>query len=142
MKTSTKFTIITIVIAVITFGLSRIIWPDVEGAVAPTGGQLPLFIFLSALESLAFGVGVAFFTLGFKHMKELLPERKSSALAFFAIVWLLVSWWPHDNMHRVNGHDNLAGLLKIEYIFHFTLILAGLILAYNFWKFISRPKMP
>jgi hypothetical protein len=106
----------------------------------PTSAQLPLFIFLSVMESLAFGVGVAFLILGWKYMKELLPNKKSSALAFFAIAWLLISWWPHDNMHRVNPHDNLSGLLKIEYLFHFTLILAGFIVAYNFWKFISRPK--
>ena len=50
--------------------------------------------------------------------------------AYLAIGWLLVSWWPHDNMHIHNGND-LQGLLYIEYGFHVTLMIAGLVLAYS-----------
>src|SRR5689334_6407924 len=127
MKTSTKFTIITIVFAVAAFSLGKVIWPDIDGAPMPTAGQVPFFIFLSALEALAFGVGIAFAALGWKYAKALIPEKSQAVLSFVAIVWLLISWWPHDNMHRVNGMDT-TGLLNIEYIFHFTLILCGFIL--------------
>ena len=139
MKTKTKFIIITIIFAAIAFSLSRVIWPDTGmGMPAPSAAQLPFFIFLSVLEAVAFGIGVAFLTLGWKHIKALMPEDNKGAMAsFIAITWLLVSWWPHDNMHRVNG-ENLAGLLKIEYTFHFTLILASLVLAYYFWKRVSK----
>ncbi|HEV8224498.1 MAG TPA: hypothetical protein VGP74_04510, partial [Rubrobacteraceae bacterium] len=44
--------------------------------------------------------------------------------------WFLVSWWPHDNLHIHNGED-LQGLLYIEYGFHVTLMLAGIVLAYS-----------
>jgi hypothetical protein len=42
----------------------------------------------------------------------------------------MVSWWPHDYLHIHNGND-LQGLLYIEYGFHLTLMLAGIVLAYS-----------
>ena len=44
-----------------------------------------------------------------------------------------MNWWPHDNFHRANGF-NLPGLIRIEYGFHVTLYLAGIVVA---WFFIS-----
>ncbi len=142
MKASYKVAAITIPLATITFILGRIIWPDpAVGAMMPTASQLPFFIFLSVLESIAFGLGVSFAVFAWPHLKNALPQEKTlSMLAFISITWMLISWWPHDNMHRVNGM-NMAGLLRIEYTFHFTLILAGLIVAWYFWKLVSKPRM-
>ena len=42
-----------------------------------------------------------------------------------------VSWWPHNNLHIHNGMD-LQGLLYIECGFHFTLMIAGIVLGYSF----------
>lgn len=140
MKTSTKFTLITLLFGIPAFLLGRIIWPDPVGGMAPTAGQLPFFIFISAIEAFGFGAGIAFLFLGFPMVKKILPEEKSGAMvSFLALSWFLVSWWPHDNMHRANGED-MAGLLRIEYIFHFTLVIASLILAYYFWKEIAKLK--
>ena len=100
----------------------------------PSSAQLPFFMFLSALESVAFGVGMAFLIFGWPMVSKLQgADKKDIKMSFIAISWLLISWWPHDNMHRVNG-ENLAGLLRIEFMFHFTLILAALVLAYTCWK--------
>lgn len=125
MKTSTRVALITLVVAVPAFFLGNVIWPP-SPELSPTSGQIPFFIILSILESLALGLGVAFIMLCWDRAKE---ER----LAFLAIAWLLVSWWVHDNMHKANGLD-INGLLIIEYLFHVTLIAAGVILARFFWK--------
>ena len=138
MKTHYKFALVALPLAIITFILSRVIWPDPSGMVGPDATLLPHFIFLSALESLAFGVGVAFALFGYPRLRASMPDSWLSSAAFIAIVWALVSWWPHDNMHRVNGMSNFAGLLRIEYIFHFTLIIAGCIVAMYFWKQLTR----
>ncbi len=143
MKTSTKFLVITLVFGTIAFFLSRVIWPDVVdmGMPRPSEAQTPLFVFLSLWESAAFGVGIAFSILGWKYIKALMPQNKKAAMAcFIAIIWTLISWWPHDNMHRVNPPNDLNGLLSIEFIFHFTLILASFILAHYFWKMIIQPR--
>jgi hypothetical protein len=53
--------------------------------------------------------------------------------AFLSIAWFLVNWWPHDNLHRVNGQD-FGGLPRIEYAFHLTLEIAGALLALYFFR--------
>lgn len=56
---------------------------------------------------------------------------------YLAIGWLMVSWWPHDNMHIHNGED-MQGLLYIEYGFHVTLMISALVMAYCFLSLINR----
>lgn len=56
---------------------------------------------------------------------------------YLAIGWLIVSWWPHDNLHIHNGED-IQGLLYIEYGFHVTLMISALVLAYCFLSLINR----
>ncbi len=141
MKTSTTFVSVAILFALISFALGRIIWPDVPdmSMTMPSSTQLPFFIALGALESIAFGVGIAFALFGWKHVRRVMPDNKRGAvLSFIALIWMLVSWWPHDNMHRTNPMGDIAGLLRIEYIFHFTLIIATFILVYYFWNIISH----
>jgi len=38
------------------------------------------------------------------------------------VAWLMVSWWPHDNLHRTTLAGNWTGLLTIDYGFHLTLM--------------------
>jgi len=139
MKTSFTFAFVALPIAVAAFFLSRVIWPDpADTMMVPTSAQLPFFIFLGILEALAFGYGVAFLIFGWPHVRRIMGNDKMSAvLSFTTITWGLISWWPHDNIHRVNGMD-MAGLLKIEYAFHFTLILSAAVLAYYFYKRVSQ----
>ncbi|MGH9166250.1 MAG: hypothetical protein ACRD02_00200 [Acidimicrobiia bacterium] len=109
------------------------IWPPtVELNPPPGGAQLGLFMLLGAIESLAFGAGVAFLLLGRKPLRRLFgPRRAGLATAtHLAVFWLLWSWWLHDGLHMVVGLQ-ARGLLAIEYAFHVTLILAGGILAYG-----------
>jgi hypothetical protein len=50
---------------------------------------------------------------------------------YLSIGYLMVSWWPHLNMHASNGVD-LQGLLYIDFIFHLPLEVAGVALALSF----------
>jgi hypothetical protein len=56
---------------------------------------------------------------------------------YLSIGWLMVSWWPHDNLH-ISNSNNLQGLLFIEYGFHFTLMIAALVLAYGLLSLIRQ----
>ena len=130
MKTWAKVLLITLIFGIPAFLLGPILWtphPDIH----PSQFQLPFFIFLSVIEALVFGLGIAFIFYGWPLVKNASPQMKGRATAFYlATSWLLVSWWPHDNLHVHNGL-NLAGLLMIDYGFHVTLIIASLALAYN-----------
>ena len=119
MKAWVKYLVVTIVLAVPAFILGPILWPP-SNEIVPTATQLPFFIALSAIEALIFGLGVGF----------LIFEWRPTSASFWAISWLLVSWWPHDNLHIHNALEPI-GLLKIEYGFHVTLIIASLIIAYE-----------
>ena len=48
---------------------------------------------------------------------------------YLAIGYLMVSWWPHLNMHAANGVD-FRGLLIIDYLFQLPLEVTAMVLAY------------
>ena len=132
MKLWTKFLIITLVLGIPAFVLGPVIWhpsPDAK----PTSGQLPFFIFLSLIEALLFGFGVAFIIYAWPWVKKASAKSNMAIAVFIAIAWLLVSWWPHDSLH-IHNAMNMQGLLYIDYGFHITLIIASLILAYYFFS--------
>jgi hypothetical protein len=131
MKPWVKIFLVTAVIAAPAMMLGPVIWPPAEGGPEPSAGQLPFFIILAAFEALTFGLGVSFLLFGFRPLQRAVGGPRSKVLAMYlSIGWLLVSWWPHDNLHISNG-DNLQGLLYIEYGFHVTLMLSGIVLAYS-----------
>ncbi|MBI2056610.1 MAG: hypothetical protein HYT37_04535 [Candidatus Sungbacteria bacterium] len=133
-----KFVMITIVCALFALAMGRIFWPPSPLLPMPSAGQMPFFIIISAVEAIAFGVGVAFLALMRQSLQSMPGGQFKKALAgYISIGWLLVSWWPHDNLHLHIGHD-IQKLLYIEYGFHVTLVVAGLVLAYLFAGFLMR----
>ena len=132
MKTWVKVLLVTVVVAVPAMLTGPIIWPPpADLGVAPTAGQIPFFIFLAVIEAITLGLGVSFLLFGFVPLRRALGGSSwRTWAAYLSIGWLLVSWWPHNNMHTHNGLD-LQGLLYIEYGFHVTLMVAGLVLAYS-----------
>ncbi len=132
MKTWMKVLFVTALFSVPAFLLGPVIWPPAVGGPEPSAGQLSFFIVLFAIEALAFGLGISFLAFGLPLVRKAAGGSRLRAWAMYlSIGWLLVSWWPHDNLHIHTGMD-LQGLLYIEYGFHMTLILSGLDLAYSF----------
>jgi hypothetical protein len=118
---------VAVVAAIATFVLGRVIWPDDPAALQPAASLLPHFMFLAAVTSVGFGVGLTLLLFGkpaFDRLPNLAPKWRTAA--WLSASWLLVSWWPHENMHRVHHAEDFVGLLKIEYAFHLTLILTTL----------------
>lgn len=140
MQTKYKFGLVALVCAILAFSLSLKIWPDPVGMPGPSEGLVPYFIVVSILECVAFGVGIAFLLFGYPLVSRLGGPKGLTVVAFLAITWELVSWWPHDNMHRVNDMGNFAGLLRIEYTFHVTLVIAGIIIAAHFWRSLVQAR--
>lgn len=134
MKRSMMWVGITLGAAAVTFGLSRTIWPDAAGGLQPPGGLLPFFIMLGLAESILFGLGIAFIVFGSGIIARSRQPLWLTYAAYAAIAWLLVSWWPHDNLHRVTLTGNWTGLLRIEYGFHLTLMVAAVVLAVFFFR--------
>ena len=102
----------------------------VQGKLFQPPKQLPFFIILGVIEVLVFGAGVAFLVIAWPLVNKARKEMRTRAIAMYiSTAWLLVSWWPHDNFRQSIG-DNMGALLAVEYGFHFTLMVAGLVIAY------------
>lgn len=132
MKPWVKVFLVTAIFAVPAMMLGQVIWPPDPMGPEPTAGQLPFYIALSVFEAVTFGLGISFLLFGFAPLRRALggPGLKAWA-TYLSIGWFLISWWPHDNLHIHIGMD-MQALLYIEYGFHVTLMIAGLIVAYSF----------
>lgn len=89
------------------------------------GGQLVQLMIIGAFESLAVAAAVWFAIAAFPHVRRI--GDAATWTTYVSVIWLLASWWPHDKLHaRIDPH-NMGTLLKVEWGFHVTLVLAGII---------------
>ena len=132
MKTWIKASIVTLLFGVPAFVLGPVIWPPAAHGPELSAAQLPFAIAIFAIEALGFGLGITFLALGMPAVRRAADGSRARAWAtYLSIGWLLVSWWPHDNLHMHVGEDP-QGLLFLTYGFHLTLLLSGLVLALSF----------
>lgn len=138
-----KFAIIAVVIALVSIPTSLILFkPNLPGGAAIPTSVLPLLVGLKLFEGLALGTGIGFLIFGYPLLKRAGQASGLTLLAFLSIAWFLVNWWPHDNLHLINGFNNIWGLLAIEFGFHITLMLAAVVLAFFFYRVIrQRPEV-
>jgi hypothetical protein len=128
VKTWKKAALLTAAIAVPAFLLGPVIWPKSPDIPAMTSLEFGLFAILAAWDALLLGAGVSFLVFGWPVARRSAQPGKTT-LAVIAITWVMANWWMHDNLHVHTGL-HIPGTLAIEYGFHFTLAVAGLVLAY------------
>jgi hypothetical protein len=132
MKTWIKASLITSLFGVPAFVLGPVIWPPAAHGPELSAAQLPFAIAIFAIEALGFGLGISFLALGLPTVRRAAAGAEKRAWAtYLSIGWLLVSWWPHDNLHMHVGEDPQS-LLFLTYGFHLTLLISGLVLALSF----------
>src|SRR5262245_12959057 len=129
----TKIIVTTFVVGILAFlaepnGPAGVFWRPSPMVPEAVGIQLPLFMLLGMTEALVFGLGVAFLVFGASMVKQFKVSPGLARAAHLSISWVMINWWAHDSLHLHIGME-LSGLLKIEYGFHITLMLAGIILA-------------
>src|SRR3989344_6945463 len=116
MKNDTiKFLLVMAIVAAAAVTLSHVIFPNPLQFIPPSSAQMPFFQFLGFVEAVSLGFGVSFLLFGWKHVKRSFQNQKVLArFSFFSAVWLLVSLWFHDNLHRVTAERDYTSLLQIE----------------------------
>ena len=137
-----KLVLVTLLFTIPALFLGRVLWPPAPELPTPSAMQLPLFALLYIIEGFLFGIGMTFIIFGWPLVKNFtehssVKSNKLSKLVFFSISWLLVSWWPHDNMHIHNGYS-INGVLFIDYFFHLTVIIATLIISLGFIELMKK----
>ncbi len=150
MSTKVKVALITIIVAIPAFlaepnGPLGGFWAPTPDAPEAEGIQIPLFMLIGIAEAVLFGLGIAFLGFGYRWLKSVArPAQVSQTLTtatYVSIAWILLNWWSHDSLHIHNGL-NLNGLLVIEYAYHTTLMLAGVITAWFFYKVLNPARQP
>src|SRR5215217_8961343 len=137
MKRWMKVSTVTLLVAVPAFILGPSLFPPADVGSEPSAAQIPFFMFLGAADAILLGLGVSFLVFGFPVLRKVSPDSRARAWAMYlAIGYLMVSWWPHLNLHTHNG-ANLQGLLYIDYGFHLPLEIAGVALALSFLSLVS-----
>ena len=133
MHISVRIVLLTVGAGLPAFLLSRVLWPPAPGSPEPGAAQLPWFLALGILEALVFGLGVSFLVFGLPMLRRVGTRLGASPWpVYLAIGWLLVSWWPHNHLHQTISPADLNALLGIEYGFHVSLYVVGLVLAWFF----------
>ena len=131
MKTWIKAAIITASVAIPALFLGPVIFPPADVGVEPTPAQIPFFLFLSLTDALLLGLGVSFLIFGLPVLRRVSPDSKARAWAMYlSIGYLMVSWWPHLNLHISTPIEDWWMLLYIDFLFHLPLEIAGAVLAY------------
>lgn len=119
--------------------LTNFLWP---GSTDLTGVPQPwafLFSLLYLFECAAFGVGVVFL---FGGRARMLRQRRSPSLtvaAHLAVSYLLLSWWPQDNLYRLAAKQDWPRQAALVYAFNIPLMIAGVVVAAYV---VSKPADP
>ncbi|MFE7568230.1 AMP-binding protein [Streptomyces sp. NPDC057539] len=119
--------------------LTGVIFPgatDVSGVPAPWNA---LFMLLYLAEWLAFAVGMGFLVVGRRVMLRRSESRGLTAAAHLAIVYLLVSWWPQDNLYRLTAKTDWPRQAALVWAFNVPLMIAAFIVMV--WVVASLPAV-
>lgn len=140
MSQKTKVIVVSIITTLIVFGIAHTIWPPSPHLPQPMPVQFAFFVLLAFIEAAIFGIGISFALFGFPLVKKITgQQRKLTWLMYISLIWLLMSWLPHESLHFANGED-ITGLLFIEYGFHGTSMVATVIVAYGFLRMLTTKK--
>jgi acyl-CoA synthetase (AMP-forming)/AMP-acid ligase II len=128
----------TALVLPVALGLGGVLWPGSTDLSAVPQPWATLFTGLYLAELAALVVGVGFLLLGRPAMVRQGRSPGLTAAAHLAIGWLLVSWWPQDNLYRLAAKDDWPQQATLVYVFNVTLMIAAAVVA----VFATRPPRP
>ena len=119
--------LVALIAAASVFSITLVALP--EGALTPPDDVFAVFAALVLLESLAFGVGIAYVVRarGTLFGGGIAPLERAVA---WCVAYLLLAPWPHDWLHRlthINGVYNWPALAGIEFVFHLGVVPIGVL---------------
>jgi len=128
----------TALVLPVALGLGGALWPGSTDLSAVPQPWATLFTGLYLAELAALVVGVGFLLLGRPAMVRQGRSPSLTTAAHLAIGWLLVSWWPQDNLYRLAAKDDWPQQATLVYVFNVTLMIAAAVVA----VFATRPPRP
>ncbi|MEV4971183.1 AMP-binding protein [Streptomyces scopuliridis] len=119
--------VVTVFSGFLALVLTPVIFPgstNLNGVPAPWN---VLFVLLYLAELCAFAVGMGFLAVGRATMLRRSESRGLTAAAHLALVYLLVAWWPQDNLYRLTAKTDWPRQAALVYAFNVPLMIAALI---------------
>ncbi|MFJ6760397.1 AMP-binding protein [Streptomyces sp. NPDC091273] len=118
-----------VVLGFVALILTNLLWPgstDLSGVPQPWAS---LFAVLYLFECAAFGIGVVFLFGGRARMRSRGRGRRITAAAHVAVSYLLLAWWPQDNLYRLAAKQDWPRQAALVYTFNIPLMIAGAVVA-------------
>ncbi|KIF06091.1 hypothetical protein PL81_09485, partial [Streptomyces sp. RSD-27] len=119
--------------------VTDLIWPGSTDLTGVPGPWSFLFSVLYFFECAAFAAGLLFLCAGRKRMRHPGPGRRWTAAAHLAVAYLLMAWWPQDNLYRLAAKHDWPRQAALVYAFNVPLMVAGLVVALYLTR---RPASP
>ncbi|MEW1639739.1 AMP-binding protein [Streptomyces sp. NPDC093801] len=119
--------------------VTDLIWPGSTDLTGVPGPWSFLFSVLYFFECAAFAAGLLFLGAGRKRMRRPGPGRRWTAAAHLAVAYLLMAWWPQDNLYRLAAKHDWPRQAALVYAFNVPLMVAGLVVALYLTR---RPASP
>lgn len=121
-------------VAIMSFFFTDVIWPGSTDLSLVPDPWAWFFRGLYLAESLALAAGVGFLIGGRPLMSSRGRPRGLTTAAHLAIVWLLASWWPQDNLYRLAAKQDWPRQAALVYTFNVPLMIAaGVVAAWAVW---------
>ncbi|WP_406398537.1 AMP-binding protein [Streptomyces sp. NBC_00879] len=121
-------------VAIMSFLFTDVIWPGSTDLSLVPDPWAWFFRGLYVAESLALAAGVWFLIGGRRLMSSLSRPKGLTSAAHLAIVYLLVSWWPQDNLYRQAAKQDWPRQAALVYTFNVPLMIAaGVVAAWAVW---------
>ncbi|MCX4585075.1 AMP-binding protein [Streptomyces sp. NBC_01481] len=121
-------------VAIMSFFFTDTIWPGSTDLSLVPDPWAWFFRGLYVAESLAFAAGVGFLIGGRRLMPSLGRPKGLTTAAHLAIVYLLASWWPQDNLYRLAAKQDWPRQAALVYTFNVPLMIAaGVVATWAVW---------
>ncbi|MEV6394317.1 AMP-binding protein [Streptomyces sp. NPDC051907] len=122
--------VVSVPAAIMSFFLTDVIWPGSTDLSLVPDPWTWFFRGLYLCESLAFAAGAGFLFGGRRLMaRRGGGPRGLAAAAHLSLVWLLVSWWPRDNLYRLAAQQDWPRQAALGSAFNVTLMVAAGVVA-------------
>jgi hypothetical protein len=116
------------VVGLVTLLTTALVWPGSTELSAVPQPWAALFRGLYVAECLSFGLGIGVLLLGRSLMIDRGGAPVLSTLAHLALVWLLVAWWPQNNLFRLTARTDWPMQAAFAYGFIITMMIAAAVL--------------
>ncbi|MFJ8209601.1 AMP-binding protein [Streptomyces sp. NPDC096033] len=126
-------------LAVLALFATDLLWPGSTDLTGVPGPWSFLFSVLYFFECSAFAAGLLFLFAGRSRMRRPGPGRCLTTAAHLAVAYLLLAWWPQDNLYRLAAKQDWPRQAALVYTFNIPLMIAGFIVAVYLTR---RPAAP